>query len=179
MYQNPAATHNTIFLYLRSLLIMLCAIASNKAWSDYPAAPEFNLKNDTQAVELSAYRGKVIYIDFWASWCRPCKRSFPWMAEMKSKYADQSFEIIAINLDDDKTLAQAFLNTQKINFQIAYDPDQVVAKRYAVDGMPSSYLIDSNGKLRVRYTGFWNRSKDDKEKAIVKLLDEVQKQNNH
>ncbi len=174
MYQNSPATHSSILVYLRLLLIFTITAASSKAWSDYPDAPEFILQSDKNNIQLADYKGKVVYIDFWASWCRPCKRSFPWMIEMKEKYADRSLEIIAINLDENRTQAEDFLNSQSINFQIAYDPEEEVARRYGVDGMPSSYLIDHKGKLRVRYTGFWNRSKDDKEKAIIKLLDEMQ-----
>lgn len=91
---------------------------------------------------------------------------------MKDKYSHQSFEIIAINLDEDQSQAKAFLNSQNINFIVAYDPTASVAEKYQIEGMPSSYLIDANGKLRVRYTGFWNRSKDEKEKMIEKLLSE-------
>jgi len=89
---------------------------------------------------------------------------------MKQKFKDRPFEIIAINLDKDKALADEFIRSQAINFPVAFDPRAKVAEQYNVEGMPSSYLIDTRGHLRIRYTGFWNKSKDDKEKTIKKLL---------
>ncbi len=92
------------------------------------------------------------------------------MIAMKEKFKHLPFEIVAINLDKDKKLADDFIASQKINFPIVFDPDAIVANRYKIEGMPSSYLIDAKGNLRFRYTGFWNKSKDDKEKSISHLL---------
>ena len=89
---------------------------------------------------------------------------------MKEKFKNQNFEIIAINLDKDKTLADEFIASQNINFPVAFDPQANVAEQFDIEGMPSSYLIDQQGKLRIRYTGFWNKSKNEKEKAISQLL---------
>lgn len=146
---------------------------SNLAWSDYPKAPEFKLPTENSSIRLSDLKGKLVYIDFWASWCRPCKNSFPWMIAMKEKFKNRPFEIVAINLDDDKQRANEFLASQPINFVVAFDPEASIAKRFNVDGMPSSYLIDDKGNLRGRYTGFWNKSRDEKEQAIEKLLNEI------
>lgn len=143
---------------------------SSIARSDYPAAPGFNLPTANGEVSLEQLKGKLVYIDFWASWCRPCMKSFPWMIEMKEKFKDKPFEIVAINLDENKALADQFIATQAINFIVAYDPQKIIANSYGIDGMPSSYLVDPDGNLRYRYTGFWNRSKDEKEEMIRKLL---------
>lgn len=89
---------------------------------------------------------------------------------MKEKFKNKHFEIIAINLDKDKKLADEFIASQNINFPIAFDPQAEIAEKYKIEGMPSSYLIDPQGNLRIRYTGFWNKSKDEKEKAINQLL---------
>jgi len=92
------------------------------------------------------------------------------MIAMKEKFKNHPFEIIAINLDKDKALAEKFIASQNINFPVAFDPEARVAELYGVEGMPSSYLIDQQGKLRIRYTGFWNKSKNEKEKTISQLL---------
>jgi len=92
---------------------------------------------------------------------------------MKKKFRDLPFEIIAINLDKDRALAEEFIASQAINFPVAFDPQAQTAERYGVEGMPSSYLIDPQGHLRIRYTGFWNRSKNEKEQTINKLLHDV------
>jgi len=94
---------------------------------------------------------------------------------MKDKFKHQPFEIIAINLDKDRKLADEFIASQKINFPIAFDPQAVVAGQYNIEGMPSSYLVDPEGKLRLRYTGFWNKSKNEKEKVIYNLLQKMKK----
>jgi thiol-disulfide isomerase/thioredoxin len=153
-----------------TMLLMLLLLLSKTASSDYPIAPEFLLPTENKPIQLSKLRGKVVYIDFWASWCRPCKNSFPWMINIKEKFKDKPFEIIAINLDKDKALADQFIKSQAINFPVAFDPEAKIAEKYAVEGMPSSYLIDAKGHMRIRYTGFWNKSKNEKEKAINNLL---------
>ncbi len=157
-----------------SVLFILLIALSNTARSDYPIAPEFTLPTKDIPIQLSKLQGKLVYVDFWASWCRPCKNSFPWMISIKEKFKDRPFEIIAINLDTDKALADEFIKSQAINFPVAFDPAAKVAEEYAVEGMPSSYLVDPQGRLRIRYTGFWNKSKGDKEAAIQKLLDAMQ-----
>jgi len=145
----------------------------NPVYADYPTAPKFQLPTNQGVIDISQLQGKVIYIDFWASWCRPCKNSFPWMIAMKEKFKDLPFEIIAINLDKDKKLADEFIASQNINFPVAFDPQANVATLYGMEGMPSSFLIDPDGKLRIRYTGFWNKSKNEKEKAIYNLLNKI------
>jgi len=158
-------------VYNVSLLILL--ILSQVATADHPKAPEFQLPTRNGDIKLADFKGKLVYVDFWASWCRPCKNSFPWMIEMKKKFGGLPFEIIAINLDKDKNLADAFIASQAINFPVAFDPQAKTAERYGVEGMPSSYLVDPQGHLRIRYTGFWNRSKNEKEQTINKLLHDL------
>ena len=153
-----------------SALIFLLLIFGAPVYADYPSAPKFQLPTNNGVLNSERLKGKLVYIDFWASWCRPCKDSFPWMIAMKEKFKNKPFEIIAINLDKDKKLADEFIASQNINFPIAFDPQAEVAEKYFIEGMPSSYLIDPQGNLRIRYTGFWNKSKDEKEKAISQLL---------
>ncbi len=155
-----------------ALVFLLLALSQN-ASADYPVAPEFTLPTQDTSIQLSNLQGKLVYVDFWASWCRPCKTSFPWMISMKQKFKDMPFEIVAINLDKDKALADEFIKSQAINFPVAFDPEANVAEKYGVEGMPSSYLVDAEGRMRIRYTGFWNKSKDEKEQAIKKLLQQM------
>lgn len=153
-----------------TIVLLLALFISKQIFADYPKAPDFELQTRNGTIQLSSLQGKVVYVDFWASWCRPCKTSFPWMIEMKEKFSDMNFEIIAINLDTNKTLADEFIDSQKINFPVAFDPQAQTAEIYGVEGMPSSFLIDPQGNLRLRYTGFWNKSKNEKEKIIHDLL---------
>lgn len=129
-------------------------------------AQEFNLPTDTGNVSLTDLKGKVIYLDFWASWCGPCRKSFPWMNDMQAKYKDQGLVVVGVNLDSKKSLAQEFLAKIPAKFTIAYDPEGKVADNYRVQGMPSSYVIDRNGNLQSVHLGF-------REKDAGKLENEI------
>ncbi|WGO97363.1 TlpA disulfide reductase family protein [Saccharophagus degradans] len=118
---------------------------------------------------LEQYKGKPVLIDFWASWCEPCQESFPWMNEIKAQYPD--LEIIAINLDEEKATAEAFLKNNTADFKVMFDPEGVLAEKYQVDGMPSSYLVDRNGNIVKHHVGFFADKKGDYENDIKKVLD--------
>lgn len=117
---------------------------------------------------LEQYKGKPVLIDFWASWCEPCQESFPWMNEIKAQYPD--LEIIAINLDEEKSVAENFLKTNTADFKVMFDPDGVLAEKYQVDGMPSSYLVDRDGNIVKHHVGFFSEKKTDYENDIKKVL---------
>jgi thiol-disulfide isomerase/thioredoxin len=136
------------------------------------SAPEFAISHDQLPNKLSALTGKVVYIDFWASWCKPCRKSFPWMNQMQQKYAGQGLQIIAINLDTEEALAKAFLDKVPAQIPIIYDPEGKIASDYNLLGMPSSYLIDKKGKIRFSHKGFFTRTEPLYEQELVLLLNE-------
>jgi cytochrome c biogenesis protein CcmG/thiol:disulfide interchange protein DsbE len=121
-------------------------------------------------LDLSDYRGKVVVLDFWASWCVPCRRSFPWMNEMQKKYADDGLVIIAVNLDNEASDAEKFLQQYPADFSIAYDHDRQLVQQYSVEAMPSSFLIDRDGSVIERHLGFKSGKISDYEAAIVAAL---------
>jgi len=123
-------------------------------------------------VNFDELKGKVVYVDFWASWCGPCRQSFPWMDEMHRKYAAQGLEIVAINLDQEPELAKKFLAAMKPQFRIEYDPEGKLAGEFGVETMPTSYLIDRTGKARSRHKGFHDRKRAGYEQEIRELLGE-------
>lgn len=135
-------------------------------------APDLVLNLASQQVNLSDYKGKVVYLDFWASWCKPCQRSFPWMNEMQEKYSAQGFTVIAINLDTERKLADEFLAKLPANFPVAYDPAGESPKSYQIKGMPTSYLIDKSGQLRKAHQGFHMNKIPQYEQEIQALLAE-------
>lgn len=120
--------------------------------------------------KLLQYQGKVVYVDFWASWCVPCRRSFPWMNEMKAKYQDQGFEIISINLDSEASSAQQFLAKNRAHFDVIYDPNGLLAKKYQIKGMPSSFILDRKSTVTSVHVGFTDNKKVDYQKEIIHLL---------
>ena len=156
-------------IYLSILFVLLWV--SNTSFAALNQAPEINLPSLNGNIQLESLKGKVIYLDFWASWCLPCKKSFPWMNQIKQSYADQGFEIVAVNLDKDRTLADAFLKEMKVNFQVAFDESGDTAAEYKLRGMPSSYLIGRDGKLYASHIGFREKDKQKMEQAIESLLD--------
>lgn len=132
-------------------------------------APRFSLPSLKSTVDLSAYRGKVVYVDFWASWCGPCRKSFPWMSDLQERYKDD-LKVIAINLDQDREEAIKFLKEYRPEFTVAFDPAGKIAEAYKVPGMPTSYLIDQSGRLVSRHVGFRSKEKDVVESRIKTLL---------
>jgi thiol-disulfide isomerase/thioredoxin len=124
----------------------------------------------TDAPQLGDYHGKVVVLDFWASWCVPCRRSFPWMNEMQRKYGDKGLVIVAVNLDNDTSDAAEFLRAYPAEFTIAYDPERKMARDFSVEAMPSSFLIDRDGAVIERHLGFKTGKTDDYEAAIVSAL---------
>ena len=119
-------------------------------------APDFaapSLKGG-EAVELSQYRGKVVYLDFWASWCAPCLKAIPEVEEMRTEFPESEFQIIAVNLDQKKKKALRFLEKNPIGYPSASDPKGRLPGQFGVETMPTSYLIDENGVIRYVHRGF-------------------------
>jgi len=119
---------------------------------------------------LGPVKGKVIWVDFWASWCVPCRRSFPWMNTMHRKYAAEGLEIIAVNLDKDRALADGFLAEVPAEFALRFDPAGNLAKEFEVQAMPSSYLLDVDGKVLASHFGFRTADAPHYERAIEDAL---------
>jgi cytochrome c biogenesis protein CcmG/thiol:disulfide interchange protein DsbE len=133
-------------------------------------APEFNLGSDRGHVVLSRLQGRVIYLDFWASWCKPCRKSFPFMNELHARYGNQGLVVIAINLDEEKKNAETFLQTYPADFVIAYDMNGETPKEYGLTVMPSSWIIDKQGNIIRHDTGFKEADRDAIETTIRQTL---------
>jgi len=123
-------------------------------------------------LDLSAYRGKVVYLDFWASWCGPCKQSFPWLDGLVRDYRSQNFVVISVNVDKSRDRAERFLNETPADFSIVYDPRGELASTYKVAGMPSGVLIDRTGHVRFQHAGFSEKEKGLYEEQVKTLLAE-------
>ncbi len=102
---------------------------------------------------VADYKGKVVYLDFWASWCKPCKESFPWMNKLYEQHGGD-LEVIAVNLDANREDANKFLEKVPAYFPILFDPEGTLAEKYKIQGMPTSILFDRNGNLIAQETGF-------------------------
>jgi thiol-disulfide isomerase/thioredoxin len=159
--------------FLLSLLVIHISFTPlSLSFAQEMAAPDFAISNAQLPNKLSDLKGQVVYLDFWASWCKPCRKSFPWMNQMQHKYAGEGLQIIAINLDTEAALAKAFLDKVPAQIPIVYDPKGKVAKGYELLGMPSSYLIDKKGKIRFAHKGFFTRTEPLYEQELILLLNE-------
>ena len=123
-----------------------------------------------QTLDLAQYQGKVVVLDFWASWCVPCRRSFPWLNTMHEKYADDGLVIVGVNLDLERADAESFLAEFPAEFKIYFDDSKALAKNFDVIAMPSSYVLGRNGEVRVKHYGFKVMKQDEYEAAIVAAL---------
>ncbi|MGR6872969.1 TlpA disulfide reductase family protein [Pseudomonas sp. HK3] len=155
----------TIITSLNKLLLIALLFASMPSHSE-----QWISKFD-----LAQYKNKVVYLDFWASWCGPCRKSFPWLNEIETKYKKQGLVVIGVNLDTELDQAKQFLKDVPANFRVFSDPDGKLAEKYKLVGMPSSFVIDGKGKVRHRHVGFKQSNIDAYEKSIESLLKELKK----
>lgn len=119
---------------------------------------------------LEQYKGKVVYVDFWASWCAPCAKSFPFLNELHQQLQAKGLAIVAVNLDEKPEDANAFLAKYPANFTVVADASKQCAKDFDVKAMPSSYLIDRKGIVRHIQLGFKPGEAQDLQKLVEQLL---------
>jgi thiol-disulfide isomerase/thioredoxin len=150
---------------IASLGLTLASLPATAVEPGAPA-PSFDLPKAEGAVRLGDLRGKVVYLDFWASWCGPCKQSFPWLNDMQSKYRAQGLEVVAVNLDAKGEDARRFLAETPAAFTVAFDAAGATPKAYAIKGMPSSVLIGADGKVIAQHAGFREGDRDKLEEQI-------------
>jgi thiol-disulfide isomerase/thioredoxin len=140
---------------------MLALTATSFGAASSPAEP----------LDLSSHRGRVVIVDFWASWCKPCRQSIPWLNELKARYGARGLTIIGVNVDAERRDADKFLQAVPIDFEVVFDPQGNIAKQFKVQGMPTSYFIDRSGKVAQTHLGFREAKKDEIEATIKALLD--------
>jgi thiol-disulfide isomerase/thioredoxin len=145
-----------------ALAASLMLIASSMAISSSRAAES--------SLNLDDYRGQVVLLDFWASWCVPCRRSFPWMNRMQEKYSAQGLVIIGVNMDANPGDAEAFLREYPAQFTIVADPGGDLARHFDVEAMPSSYIIGRDGAVVATHMGFQVKKSDEYEEKIRQVL---------
>lgn len=136
------------------LALSICAPA--RAVTPGQPAPELvgRTLDDGREIRLSAYRGKVVYLDFWANWCAPCRLSLPRLEQMREELAPLGFEVIGVNLDDDEAQARAAAQSAGVRYPVVRGVDPKTVTEYAIIKMPGAYLIDRDGIVRYSYQGF-------------------------
>ena len=142
---------------VRPWFIILCLMLSA-----HPGlAGEFDIKN---------YQGKVVLVDFWASWCSSCLKSFPWINHLVKHYSSDKFIVVSINVDDDAKPAQKALKKHPLQSKQIMDNQFTLANQYKVKALPASFLYDASGKLDNHYSGYNKNEKEDIEKDIARLI---------
>ncbi len=139
------------------------------------AAPDFSLTDQTgKTITLSQLKGKVVLIDFWASWCGPCRKEMPFLVELDQTYREQGLVILGVSIDDKESNIEKFLSKldPRPAFPILHDKEKKLPPIYQVEAMPSTYLIDKAGRLRFRHKGFKDEYKPKFKEEIELLLSE-------
>lgn len=161
---------------MKSTLTRREAIFALCAWATAPAAraldagapaPALKLPGLNGEVDLAAMAGKLVYVDFWASWCGPCRLSFPWMNEVLARHAAQGLQVVAVNVDTRRSDADRFLQQNPAQFTIAFDPKGETPRRWEVQAMPTSALVGRDGKLLWVHRGFRSEDRDELNQRVA------------
>jgi cytochrome c biogenesis protein CcmG/thiol:disulfide interchange protein DsbE len=148
-------------------LSLVLALAVPAGAASPPRAAGFDLPTSSGTVTLDSLRGQVVLVDFWASWCGPCRQSFPWLDTMSARYRAQGLAVVAIDLDKDRELAEKFLLALRPSFTVAFDPAGKTAEAFHVSTLPSSYLVSRRGQVVYSHPGFYLKDEDAFEKRIA------------
>jgi DsbE subfamily thiol:disulfide oxidoreductase len=152
---------------------LVTLVSAGPAAAPPKTAPNVALQTaDGETVQLSTYRGKVVLIDFWASWCPPCKTSFPALDSLYREYQPRGLEVLAVNLDERRRDAETFLGDHPHHLTVLFDPKGASPVAFGVKGMPSSFLIDKAGTIRFTHMGYSGNVDDSYRREIAQLLAE-------
>lgn len=152
-------------------LTLLQPLGTGHALEAGQPAPEIQLKDlSGKPVTLSALKGKVVIVDFWASWCGPCRQSMPVLEKLSKTYKEKGLVVLGVNIDNDAKSASKFLAEVPVSFVVVNDADKRVARAYAPPTMPSSYIIDKQGRVRQVHAGFKAGDAKQLEAEIQQLL---------
>ena len=144
-------------IFIPCMLFFAVALSSVNALAinagEIPA--DFEIKsNHGETIKLSSLKGKVVYLDFWASWCVSCAHSIPWLSELQKKLGSEKFQVLAVNLDEKSEMADAFLAKKQAELLVGYDPEGSIPEIFQMKAMPTSYLLDKDGKVISTHEGF-------------------------
>ena len=145
--------------------------AAVKAEKDRKPAPDFTLKDaNGQTAKLSDYKGKVILLDFWATWCGPCKIEIPWFIEFEQAYKDKGFSVVGVSMDEEGwSVVKPYIQDRKVNYRILLGTEQVGQLYGGLDSLPTTYLIDRSGRIASVHIGL--TEKDGFQNEITRLLE--------
>ena len=157
---------------LAGLLVLILATPAIAGVAEKPAPP-FSLPDGTgQTVSLDDYKGQVVLINFWASWCGPCRQEMPLLEELHQRYEPLGFTLLGINVEEDSGLADKFLQATPVSFPILYDRESSVSKAYDVIAMPTTVILDREGRVRFIHYGYEAGYENDYQDQVRTLIRE-------
>jgi thiol-disulfide isomerase/thioredoxin len=122
------------------------------------------------SLDLASFRGRVVLVDFWASWCEPCRESFPWMAQLVERHGPAELVVVAVNVDEDRADADRFLAGKDWPFELVFDPEGRIAASFDLQAMPTTLLFDREGRLVGRHEGFHGSETGAYEQAVADAI---------
>jgi thiol-disulfide isomerase/thioredoxin len=153
-------------------ILLILAAVSTRADAPVPAT----IATIQSAVGDSvALAGKVVYVDFWASWCVPCRESFPWMQSLRDRFGARGLQVVTVNVDKSPEAAKAFIEKMNVALPVVMDAKGTLAKQYRLEVMPTSFIYGRDGTLKARHEGFHPDDTGDREALINTLLQEAAK----
>ena len=156
-----------------SALLTLSLSSTAGALDQGQSAPLFHLPilgNQNEELALHSYRGRVVYVDFWASWCGPCRKSFPALDALRKEFNAQGFEVVAISVDEYKDDALGFMAELPVSYPLVWDPTGTTMSTFGVLGMPTGFLLDKDGVVQAVHPGFRKGDAEKLRAEILKLL---------
>lgn len=158
------------FLLLVMLFVLVPLVHAEQASGP---APDFTLKSRSgENIKLSEYRGDVVMINFWASWCAPCRQEMPLLEELYKKYSDLGFTLLAVNVEEDSSKADELLKDIPVTFPVLFDNTNKVTKLYNVIAMPSTVIVDRDGNMRYLHRGYLPGYEKEYQKQVKELIRE-------
>jgi peroxiredoxin len=174
MSHVPLSLKSLLAAAVAAILALACSTsepvrAAVKAEKDRKPAPEFELKDSMgRTVKLSDYKGKIVLLNFWATWCGPCKIEIPWFVEFEQKYKDKGFAVLGISLDEEGwDVVKPYLENTKVNYRILVGDDMVAQLYGGVDSLPTSFLIDRSGRIANIHVGLVSKSEYQKDLDVL------------
>lgn len=158
----------------KAVLVLLCcamSLLANAAVTPQSAAPDFTLRAMSGSnLRLQEQRGRVVMINFWATWCGPCRQEMPHLNRLYDKYKSAGFVILGVNVDEDTKTATELAQKLGVKFPVLWDAEKLVSRLYDLSTMPSTVLVDRNGTVRYVHKGYLNGYEDTYDKQIRELL---------
>ncbi|MCU7796837.1 MAG: TlpA family protein disulfide reductase [Candidatus Thiodiazotropha sp. (ex Semelilucina semeliformis)] len=159
----------TVLMAVAMMLVTGQVLAANTSGP----APDFTLKSRSgENIKLSELRGQVVMINFWASWCGPCRQEMPILDQLYQRYEPMGFTLLGVNVEEDSAAAEKVLREIPVSFPVLYDSKNQVSENYQVRAMPSTFLIDRDGKVRYLHKGYKPGYEDEYQQQVRELIRE-------